>query len=190
MLAILSSLLVWISFFFFLPFTLWFPLYSWDSKVHGTNMRPVWGRQDPGGPHVHPMNSAIRVDLWDAWNWCRHSNLLPASLYAYCPWDYSCDQRGCAIYIYVVLISTCLLFHFSNSSMQVPWWHIKFELSNSMSSVMTFFPTKHQHMSVSSFLPIDLSTYLPINNNLSNCIHRGEVYSDNCFGLMGDYPSR
>ena len=25
------------------------------------NMRPIWGRQDPGGPHVGPMNFAI----WD-----------------------------------------------------------------------------------------------------------------------------
>ena len=30
-----------------------------DNKVHGTNMGPVWGRQDPGGPHVGPMNFAI-----------------------------------------------------------------------------------------------------------------------------------
>ena len=22
-----------------------------DSKVHGANMGPIWGRQDPGGPH-------------------------------------------------------------------------------------------------------------------------------------------
>ena len=33
-----------------------------DSKVHGDNMRPIWGRQDPGGPHVGPMNFAIGVD--------------------------------------------------------------------------------------------------------------------------------
>ena len=32
-----------------------------DSKVHGANMRPIWGRQDPGGPHVDPMNFAICV---------------------------------------------------------------------------------------------------------------------------------
>ena len=32
-----------------------------DSKAHGTNMGPIWGRQDPGGPHVGPMNFAI----WD-----------------------------------------------------------------------------------------------------------------------------
>ena len=32
-----------------------------DSKVHGANMGSIWGRQDPGGPHVDPMNFAI----WD-----------------------------------------------------------------------------------------------------------------------------
>ena len=32
------------------------------SKVHGANMGPIWGRQDPGGPHVGPMNFAI----WDS----------------------------------------------------------------------------------------------------------------------------
>ena len=33
--------------------------YNPDSKVHGANMGPTWGRQDPGGPHVGPMNFAI-----------------------------------------------------------------------------------------------------------------------------------
>ena len=32
-----------------------------DSKVHWANMGPIWGRQDPGGPHVGPMNLAIWV---------------------------------------------------------------------------------------------------------------------------------
>ena len=32
-----------------------------DSKVHGDNMGPIWGRQDPGGPHVGPTNFVI----WD-----------------------------------------------------------------------------------------------------------------------------
>ena len=32
-----------------------------DSKVRGANMGPPGGRQDPGGPHVGPMNFAI----WD-----------------------------------------------------------------------------------------------------------------------------
>ena len=32
-----------------------------DSKVHGANMGPIWGRQDPDGPHVGPMNFATWV---------------------------------------------------------------------------------------------------------------------------------
>ena len=35
-----------------------------DSKVHGANMGPIWDLQDPGGPHVGPMNFAI----WDVIN--------------------------------------------------------------------------------------------------------------------------
>ena len=34
-----------------------------DSKVHGANMWPIWGRRDPGGPHVGPMNFAV----WDGY---------------------------------------------------------------------------------------------------------------------------
>ena len=32
-----------------------------NSQVHGANLGPIWGRQDPGGRHVGPMNFAI----WD-----------------------------------------------------------------------------------------------------------------------------
>ena len=32
-----------------------------DSKIQGANTGPIWGPQDPGGPHVGPMNFAI----WD-----------------------------------------------------------------------------------------------------------------------------
>ena len=35
-----------------------------DSKVHGANMGLIWARQDPGGPHVGPMNFVI----WDLIN--------------------------------------------------------------------------------------------------------------------------
>ena len=34
-----------------------------DSKVRGASMGPIWGRQDPGGPHVGPMNFAIWVGM-------------------------------------------------------------------------------------------------------------------------------
>ena len=30
-----------------------------DIKVHGANMGPIWGWQDPGGPHVGPTNFAM-----------------------------------------------------------------------------------------------------------------------------------
>ena len=32
-----------------------------DSKILGAYMGPIWGRQDPGGPHAGPMNLVI----WD-----------------------------------------------------------------------------------------------------------------------------
>ena len=35
-----------------------------DSKVHGANMGPIWGRQDPGGPQVGPMNFATCDSLF------------------------------------------------------------------------------------------------------------------------------
>ena len=49
-----------------------------DSKVHGANMGPTWVLSVPDGPHVGPMNLAIRV--WQLWSWkCtwlqRHSML-------------------------------------------------------------------------------------------------------------------
>ena len=41
-----------------------------DSKIQGANVGPTWGRQDPGGPHVGPMNLAI----WDGMAPCRYLN--------------------------------------------------------------------------------------------------------------------
>ena len=38
-----------------------------DSKIHGAYMGPIWGRQDPGGPHVGPINFAI-------WEYLLHAN--------------------------------------------------------------------------------------------------------------------
>ena len=42
-----------------------------DNKVHGANMGPIWGRQDPGGPHVGPMNFAISVVTVGEARWSR-----------------------------------------------------------------------------------------------------------------------
>ena len=35
-----------------------------DGKGHWAIMWPIWGRQDPGGPHVGPMNFAIWVAMF------------------------------------------------------------------------------------------------------------------------------
>ena len=52
----------------------WHPGNNPDNKVHGANMGPIWGRQDPGGPHVGPMNFAIwerENRLWrSSWTHC------------------------------------------------------------------------------------------------------------------------
>ena len=49
-----------------------------DSKFHGANMGPIWGRQDPGGSHVGPMNFAF----WDVYqfNKCDTKDLILKTL--------------------------------------------------------------------------------------------------------------
>ena len=49
-----------------------------DSKVHGANMGPIWGQQDPGGPHVGPMNFAIWAWLQEN-TWERDSGIVLSS---------------------------------------------------------------------------------------------------------------
>ena len=43
-----------------------------DNKDHGANMGPIWGRQDPGGPHVGPMIFAIWGTGLNPLNWHCH----------------------------------------------------------------------------------------------------------------------
>ena len=40
-----------------------------DSKVHGTNMGPIWVLSAPDGPHIGPMNLAIRDDIESTFMW-------------------------------------------------------------------------------------------------------------------------
>ena len=62
-----------------------------DSKVHGANMGPIWGRQDPGGSHVGPINFAIWVPkgkpivvkLFASWGW-----MFKTSNYTHCLYGY------------------------------------------------------------------------------------------------------
>ena len=52
-----------------------------DSKVHGANMGPIWGRQDPGGPHVDPVDFAIWDSAFICILWCCFSGTGES----YCP---------------------------------------------------------------------------------------------------------
>ena len=67
------------SIFWFLAGQRWHPDMHPDSKVHGANMGPTWVLSAPDGPHVGPMNLAIRVVMyWKQTDWCCHA-LLPCS---------------------------------------------------------------------------------------------------------------
>ena len=61
-----------------------------DSKSHGANMGPIWGRQDPGGPHVCPMNFAICVALrWPlfwVFQWYEHEDIMIWSRFPHYPY--------------------------------------------------------------------------------------------------------
>ena len=40
--------------------------WQWQqTRVHGANMGPIWGRQDPVGPHVDPIN----LPIWDTFKY-------------------------------------------------------------------------------------------------------------------------
>ena len=60
-----------------------------DSKVHGANMGPTWGRQDPGGPHVGHMNLAIWIHsvLQTLWT-VKPSGVTSTQIY----WDQAMDD--------------------------------------------------------------------------------------------------
>ena len=47
-----------------------------DSKVYVANTGPIWGRQDPGGPHLGPMNFVIWAPLWGSEEEKSHNNGL------------------------------------------------------------------------------------------------------------------
>ena len=56
-----------------------------DSKVHGANMGPIWDRQDPGGPHVGPMNFAI-WELIKSWQYFGPSTVSRITFFFFIFW--------------------------------------------------------------------------------------------------------
>ena len=70
-----------------------------DSKNHRANMGPIWGRQDPGGPHVSPMNFPIwvdaRHDIGDSDEyWAFDSEYIDTCIRNFCKgyWQYNADD--------------------------------------------------------------------------------------------------
>ena len=53
-----------------------------EVRIHGANMRPIWGRQDPGGPQVGPMNSNFCVPVTGSFPSQRSSYVESVSI----PW--------------------------------------------------------------------------------------------------------
>ena len=47
-----------------------------ESKVHGANMGPIWGQQDPAGPHVGHINFAIWVPPIE----CNHMSIMASQI--------------------------------------------------------------------------------------------------------------
>ena len=79
-----------------------------DSKVHGTNMGPIWGRQDPGRPHVGPMNFAIWVHAKQAneivhYFTCPNRNTLWRNIQIY--------KQRCKVLTCIRMLNTYLVSH-------------------------------------------------------------------------------
>ena len=96
-----------------------------DSKVHGANMGSIWGRQDPGGPYVGPMNLAI----WDGFQTNRAINsnpIYPSNIDAAgttntCAYFMRCD--ACIHNSYYWRQRVALLVHMSPYRNKSPGYH-------------------------------------------------------------------
>ena len=81
-----------------------------DSKVHGANMGPTWVLSAPDGPHVGPMNLAIRDSIADP-SHCicqqRMYNLVKTHLYSL----RSVDFQTCHVNINSISIDFMSLHH-------------------------------------------------------------------------------
>ena len=62
-----------------------------DSKVHEASMGPIWGRQDPGGPHVDRYGYFLTSSFFMREMWIKYANISEGSVNilvspACCPW--------------------------------------------------------------------------------------------------------
>ena len=81
-----------------------------DSKVCGASMGPTWGRKDPGGPHVGPMNLAI----WAIALFIIFSVINISDLTKWCVWifkSYSCLNSASAALLWWHLSNIKVVFN-------------------------------------------------------------------------------
>ena len=82
------------------------PRYSWwcvlticlDSKVHGSNMGPTWVLSAPCGPHVGPINLAVRVNI------LFYARLISMNNWIFLYWYLSTLTCSCAFVCWDLLI--------------------------------------------------------------------------------------
>ena len=68
-----------------------------DSKVHVANMGPTWVLSAPDGPHVGPMDLAIRDVMWDAVGIVLHMASYSSVFSIYGGWKYSFHVAWCVL---------------------------------------------------------------------------------------------
>ena len=82
-----------------------------DSKVHGANMEPIWGRQDPGGPMLAPWTLLSGVPVYVDDRYKQASNRR---------WKVSNEKYCCLfIYFYVQRMDNIILWVFMYFFMQI-----------------------------------------------------------------------
>ena len=80
-----------------------------DSKVHGTNMGPTWGRQDPDGPHGGPMNRIIWVWTCCAQYYLHFKFQCSRSIHIYVSCDTNVLQENSVVTVWEFTISSYTL---------------------------------------------------------------------------------
>ena len=81
-----------------------------ESKVHGANMGPTWVLSALGGPHVGPMNLAIRgyISSENAIEFSQNFHMLLSTYFSLnCIFTYICEDRSLRLIIYV----SCSICH-------------------------------------------------------------------------------
>ena len=134
-----------------------------DSKFHEANMGPIWGRQEPGGPHVGPMNLVIWVVIPE---YCCFSTRRLNSLWTSDIWRY---RTGSTL---AQVMACCLatLSHYMNHC----WLIIcKIQWHSSEGNEFIMYAVLFQVDLVRAIVDEDLGFVVSSQNVLDRCKVRG-----------------